>query len=596
MKRRNRHLPGWGSMWLTQKLLLVYMPLITIPAVLSIAAVTLIHGHLYRERMTVHAETVLQTVSDKIDRQLEAYESAMLPFYTDPETLAILRAQPQTAFELYRMQQEAESRYFALMASQEIAWVDASAFISRNGVAYTIGDRGALSRIWPAGEQAELAGKASKPAAFMEAVRDSKGATVWELVRGDPHGSGPTMLAVGRTINQVEGSQFTTLGTMLLVVDPDFLKLSLDTKTLGADTAYELVWPDGSRLLDTRNGQSRVLNTLTLSVVSDRYGWELLLHLPMSFYKEALGTSVAIAALITAGCLIVGLFVTRMMATDVVLPIRQLSRNMVRGIRGKEPVPPSKFRGAREIVELNDTFHSAMNEIRELNRELLHNQKKRQEATMRALENRLAPHFLYNTLNTIRWMAIIQQQNNIKEMVDALTRLLSYSIRDVEKPVPLREELDVLRDYMKIQTVRYEHHALLIEVPDELLDQPILKLLLQPLIENAILHGLSKVDRPGEIVLRVSGGTRLDIRLSDNGQGMTEEQLARLRESIAEEREGNSFGLRSIRERIQLHYGASYGLTIDSEYGTGTVVALHLPLKTASGREEADEVRFDRGR
>jgi sensor histidine kinase YesM len=573
-------------MRLTQKLLLVYMPLITIPAVLSIAAVTLIHGYLYREQMTVHAETVLQAVSDKIDQQFQALESAMLPFYTDPGTIAILQSRPKSALDLYRLQQEAGSRYFALMGSQELAWVDSSVFVTREGQTYTIGDRAAFQQALPAegpGAYADRPGTAG----FMQAVWDLKGATAWEVVRTENREGGRTKLAAGRSINQVAGSQFETLGAMLLVVDPDFLKMSLDTKTLGADTAFELIWPGGSRLLDTRDRGSSPLNTLTLSTVNARYGWELQLHLPLSFYKEALRTSIVIAGLITAGCLVVGLFVTRMMATDVVLPIRRLSRSMVRGIGGNEPAQLHQFRGAREIVELKDTFVSVMAEIRELNKEVLLNQKKRQEATMRALENRLAPHFLYNTLNTIRWMAIIQQQDNIKEMVDALTRLLSYSIRDVEKPVPLREELEVLRDYMSIQAVRYEHHTLRIEVPDGLLGQPILKLLIQPLIENAILHGLSKVERPGEIVLHVIGEGRLDIRLSDNGQGLTGEQLARLRQSIAGEVAGTSFGLRSIRERIQLYYGDSYGLTIDSEYGTGTTVSLHLPLAVPPGKEEA---------
>jgi sensor histidine kinase YesM len=578
-------------MRLAQKLLLVYMPLVTIPAVLGIAAVTWIHGLLYREQMTLQAETVLRTVSDKIERQFLAYESAMLPYYTDPATLAILDASPNSSLDQYRLQQEAENRYFTLMGSRELAWIDAFILISRSNSIYLVGDRNAVLQALPLYSPVGN-DKLDASSPLVAKIRNNGGAAVWEVVskERDPK------LVVGRTINRVSGSRFESLGVMLLIVDPDVLKASLDTETLGKGTEYALNWKNGEALLDTQSRQTHSLNMLTLSAVDDRYGWQLQLRLPLSFYKEALGTSLLVAIVITLICLLIGLWVTRMIATDVVLPIRRLSRSMVRGVGKSEPVRLDNFRGATEIVELKDTFVAVMAEIRQLNQEILLTQKKRQEATMKALEHRLAPHFLYNTLNTIRWMAIIQQQHNIKDMVDALTRLLSYSIREVDKPVPLREELDVLSDYMKIQTVRYEHHALRMDVPDTLLKQPILKLLIQPLIENAIIHGLSKVERTGEIALTVKArDERLEIRIADNGQGMTGEQLALLRESVADEAErGKSFGLRSIRERIQLHYGEDYGLTIDSEYGAGTTVVLHLPLLAPFEKEDADENGHDR--
>lgn len=588
MRRMHNRFPGWKSLRLTHKLLLVYMPLITIPAVLGIAAVTWIHGHMYREQMSVHAETVLRTVSDKIDRQFQAYETAMMPYFSDPETLAILGSEPGSALELYRLRQEAESRYFALMGSRELAWTDAFVLISRSGSMFVVGNRNAVAQALPHYMWSWTTGRPdAADDALLSAIRDSEGATVWDVVGGD--GDIPTRLVAGRTINRVAGSRFETLGVLLLVLDPDFLKSSLDTETLGADTGYSLIWKDGSRILDTSSQKESAFNSLTLSTVDDGYGWELHMSLPLSYYRKTLDTSLLVAGTITGGCMLIGLWVTRMMATDVVLPIRRLSRSMVRGAGSSEPVQLDDFRGATEIVELKDTFIAVMNEIRELNQQILLTQRKRQEATIQALENRLAPHFLYNTLNTIRWMAIIQQQHNIKDMVDALTRLLSYSIRDADKPVPLRDELEALGDYMKIQSVRYEHHALRIEAPDSLLGQPILKLLIQPLIENAIIHGLSKVERPGQIVLTADGiENRLEIRIADNGQGMTRERLAALRQSLAGERDsGKSFGLRSVNERIMLQYGETYGLMIDSQYDAGTVVVLYLPLLEQSGTEES---------
>ena len=198
---------------------------------------------------------------------------------------------------------------------------------------------------------------------------------------------------------------------------------------------------------------------------------------------------------------------------------------------------------------------------------------------MRVLQNQISPHFLYNTLNSLRWMAILQKQDHMKEMIDSLNRLLAYSFRGTGRPVPLQEELEALDDYAKIQKVRYRHFTLEVLLEDELRQAAVLKFLLQPLIENALIHGIATATEDG--VIQIGGerrGHMLELTVRDNGNGMEPDKLEELRQKLKRgTMDGGSVGLANVHERIQLHYGEQFGLDIDSTPGEGTLVRLRLP-------------------
>ncbi|MDG0811618.1 sensor histidine kinase [Cohnella rhizosphaerae] len=251
---------------------------------------------------------------------------------------------------------------------------------------------------------------------------------------------------------------------------------------------------------------------------------------------------------------------------------------------------------------MNDTFISVMYEIERLIEEASRQERQKKDAEIRVLQNQLSPHFLHNTLNSIRWMAMIQKQDNIKETVDSLNRLLTYALRGGGGPVPLGTEVAMLQSYVTIQKVRYQHFGFESRVPQALEDALVPKFLLQPLIENALLHGLADADRPGEIsVAAAAAGRTLVLTVSDNGVGMPPERHAAVVASLdggdgrqRPEEGGARIGLRSVHERVQLHYGAQYGLRVASAPGEGTTLTVRLPLLREEGGE-ADAQRHDRG-
>ena len=226
-------------------------------------------------------------------------------------------------------------------------------------------------------------------------------------------------------------------------------------------------------------------------------------------------------------------------------------------------------------------------------------ERKKQELEYRMLQSEINPHFIYNTLNSIRWMATIQNAPGIAEMVTAFARLTKSISKETQKLVPLQEELALLNDYFTIQQYRYggDLEIEVSRIEDERLcrDCLIPRFTLQPLVENAIFHGLEPKGGHGSVLLDISidpaTGDVL-LRLTDDGIGMPPEQVAHLLDTPTGEKEKaekfRHVGLWNVNRRIQYSFGEGYGLTIESEEDVGTEVTIRLPYQKKGNDHAAD--------
>ena len=211
--------------------------------------------------------------------------------------------------------------------------------------------------------------------------------------------------------------------------------------------------------------------------------------------------------------------------------------------------------------------------------EAMYNQRRNIEIDL--LQSQVNPHFLYNTLDSIRWMAVIQKNPGIANITRSLSNLLKNIAKGTQDKIPLREELGLLNDYIAIQSVRYlETFTFENRVPEELYDCRIVKLTLQPLVENAIFHGIEPTGECGTITLtgRAEGGD-LYLCVEDDGAGIEPERLAGIL-TTERKRSGssmNGIGIANVHKRLQLIYGRQYGLKVESEPGKYTRVTVHLP-------------------
>jgi two-component system sensor histidine kinase YesM len=235
-----------------------------------------------------------------------------------------------------------------------------------------------------------------------------------------------------------------------------------------------------------------------------------------------------------------------------------------------------------ELDELTGSLNTMAEKLGELIEQNIQKQQNLQKAEMKALQAQITPHFMYNTLDTILALAEEGQNEDVVTTTLALSNFFRLSLNKGRDWVSVAEEESHVVNYLAIQKMRYS--AILeyeIDIAEDILQESMLKILLQPLVENAIYHGIKKTRRGGLITLKgESQGNHLVFTVEDNGLGMEKEELERLRENLSHYDESNpemGFGLYNVFRRIQLYYEIDNGLTVESEYNKGSKVALRLP-------------------
>jgi two-component system sensor histidine kinase YesM len=235
-------------------------------------------------------------------------------------------------------------------------------------------------------------------------------------------------------------------------------------------------------------------------------------------------------------------------------------------------------RGNDEIALLSQTFNKMALRLKDLMTQIYTVRIKQREAELMALQAQIDPHFLYNSLDTIYWSSLMEPPEETADLVKALANLFRLSINSGIDITTLQKEVDHLQNFITIQRARYEDLIdFKVEVEKELLDLKVVKLVLQPLVENAIQHGIEKTGRGGNITIKIyKQNFKLVYMISDDGIGADEDELNQLRVTVAENNRG--FCIKNVNDRIQLHFGSEYGLWFRSSKNQGTTAWVEQPL------------------
>lgn len=285
-------------------------------------------------------------------------------------------------------------------------------------------------------------------------------------------------------------------------------------------------------------------------------------------------------ALLIVVSVFVALFIARLVSRLITSPIKKLERLMKEVEKGNMTVD-TEIPGSIEVRSLSLSFGHMINRIHQLLDDIVRVQELKRKTEMDALQAKINPHFLYNTLDSVVWMAEQGDFQGVVTMISALARLFRISISKGRDIITIGEELEHVRNYLIIQQMRYvEKFEFSIDLPPELADKPTIKLIVQPIVENSIYHGIKYLQELGHIDIRVfrrsPGG--LVIELKDDGVGMTPEVFATIMEQrTTPSSSGNGVGVRNVSDRIQLYYGSEYGLEVESEADVGTTVHLFIP-------------------
>ena len=333
------------------------------------------------------------------------------------------------------------------------------------------------------------------------------------------------------------------------------------------------------------------------SRLSAATGWRTIgvFSLPEAL-KEA--ETLRLYALISGLAALLLAFVSSLLLTSgFVRPILTLRTLMKRAENGDLNVHFSA-RGHDEVGQLGAGFNTMIEEIRHLIEEVAEVQQAKREAELQVLQEQIKPHFLYNTLDTIHWMAQEKGATDIVAVVTALTRLFRIGLSRGRETIALTEEVEHIQSYLFIQKVRYEDKfTYRIDIPPEFGDLQVLRLILQPLVENAIYHGIKPKRGPGSIVVSARrDGEFLMLTVEDDGVGLPPQRLEALNQALGQGTrtdEGAGYGLFNGNERLRLTFGKHYGLKFWSRPGGGTLVEIKHPWIEGKGGEDAMD-RFDR--
>ncbi|OMF38072.1 sensor histidine kinase [Paenibacillus sp. FSL H8-0548] len=348
--------------------------------------------------------------------------------------------------------------------------------------------------------------------------------------------------------------------------------------------------PDLTSLIHNMQGKQLQFNDgqlLTVIQNVPEQNWNVIATISIDKIYEQYGISQKLILYISISCAVIFLLVSFVLSTLITKPIIHLAKVM-RKNKGQHFVTMEADR--KRVDEIGILYHEYDKMMRDIDTHIRESYQSRilsMDSQMKALEAQINSHFLYNTLESINSIAEIEEVESIVIMTKALGDMFRYSIKTESELVPIQDELQHITNYMAIQQIRYgDKINCHLHIDESLKNQKILKLILQPLVENAIYHGLENKQSSGSITIKgYRSEDTLCFEVIDDGTGMTIQQIAEIHALLAEppsftaigKRDKQSIGIKNVHARINLYYGKEYGLNIESEHNEGTLIKITVP-------------------
>ncbi|WP_270165270.1 sensor histidine kinase [Paenibacillus sp. SYP-B4298] len=355
----------------------------------------------------------------------------------------------------------------------------------------------------------------------------------------------------------------------------------------------------GLHLKQSGAGYERLPDYYLFYYQPDGWGLTVVKALPVSYIDQSVATTQKYGLIVGVVSAASAALLAALLAYTVSRPIIRLARSMrgMNWLREEEGPSPNRY---DEIGLLELRFHTMSSRIREHIRNEYSINLEKQTAQLKALQAQINPHFLQNTLQLIGSMSFSKAPSDIYRIIQSLSEMFRYVIREPDELATIRMELKHLSNYMHIQGQRYSNKlSYEVEEAGEYADCLLPKLSLQPIVENAFMHGFDRKKGNWELrVQLVPNEEGLCIRITDNGLGMSAARLDEVRARVGSPSgllwtSGSSIGLYNVAARIRLHFGGAYGLTIDSSLGAGTTVSIYIPIRKKGEAHDAEQQSFN---
>lgn len=355
---------------------------------------------------------------------------------------------------------------------------------------------------------------------------------------------------------------------------------------INENSKMSATYEDGTNI-ETFNGEKRLVTVKTVGYT----GWKIVGVTPMGDITSDYRQISLFAIFIMFFAIFILVFLNMFVSSRIANPIKALEKSVKKLENGVKDVDIT-ISGSYEIQHLGKAIKSMVNQLHVLMDNIVSEQESKRKSELNALQAQINPHFLYNTLDSIIWMIENENYDGAITMVTALARLFRISLSKGKNIISVKDEFEHARNYLTIQNIRYKNKfTYSIEVEEETLNLSTIKLIIQPLIENAIYHGMEFMGGDGEILIKAYlKDEDLYIDVIDNGLGMEQEVADTLltREDNGKKK-SSGIGLKNVHQRIQIYYGVDYGLKIYSEPDEGTTVRIHIPAIDFNEAQKKEE-------
>jgi two-component system sensor histidine kinase YesM len=428
-----------------------------------------------------------------------------------------------------------------------------------------------------------------------------------------------TML-VGRVLRRTSGD-FAPLGFIILEVDKtsffeglSFLNADQQARLMIADkegdmlhalpereeeqetneSLFKMTWQ-----LDPKAGQFVSIQDKWMSSMQHNlpFDWSLVYSIESDSLSEDARSIRAITVWIFAGTLVMGLLLANWISGTIRKPLNRLS--MLIKVSGMiDPPPAIKFDPEDEVGQIGQRFIRMIQENKALDQQVYNALIKGKKAEIQALQAQINPHFLYNTLESLKWLAFSEKQFEISDVISNLGKYFRLTINKGNQIITVKKEVEHVMAYIQVQNFRYkDRFDFSLAFEEDLSGYYVPKFILQPIVENAIYHGLKQQEGQGMII--ISGEVQdniLSFHITDDGKGITPDRIKELTYALDTEETSLTYGLKNVHDRLKLRYGDGFGVRIQSEFGLYTTITLAMPAITESevAEDGSDDESVDR--
>ncbi|OKQ00147.1 sensor histidine kinase [Paenibacillus sp. P46E] len=391
--------------------------------------------------------------------------------------------------------------------------------------------------------------------------------------------------------NQVAELDTVTHGKSIIVDEDGKVIFDSEQRLLTTDISHTSLFRQASgnagSFYDTVSGKER----LNIYSSSSKTNWKVIISIPVDELTRGVKLTRNATFAATLIIIVLALIISIILSFALTKPLTQMIQLMKKVQNGDLDVT-FRVRRRDEIGLLGHQFNRMLARIRQLIQDIYRIEEQKKEAELQALQSQINPHFIYNTLESIRMTAEINDDVEAADMISILGKLLRYSTSELSGITTMKQELLYVRNYVELLGCRYPGRFVLqIDVPETLDNYSMIKLVFQPIIENAAYHGLDDTKDQMHLSIKCEVTEQmLMFHIRDDGCGMEEATLHKLSDSLKREMPpkksiNGGIGMKNVHQRIQLHYGAAYGIEVFSKLGEGTDVILSLPLLSPLDQE-----------